>query len=239
MTDKKPDIRFDSPLYTVAEAARALSVPASTLATWASGYGRPHPGKKATKADAIVTAFPSPPGIPSIPFVGLAEGMVLAAVRRAGVPMPRVRPALVQLAQEIGLSHALASRRLYTDGAEILFDYSKNRPSLEADLIGDLVVVRSGQRAFSEVITHYLQRITYGSDGYASMIRLPGYTQAEVIADPARAFGQSIFSRGAARVSDVLERFWSGYDIESLSQEFGVPTADIEDVLRAASHLAA
>jgi len=153
--------------------------------------------------------------------------------------MQRVRPALARLAREIGLSHALASKRLYTDGAEILFDYAKTAPSVEAEIIGDLVVVRSGQRVFSEVIGDYLQRITYGSDGYASMIRLPGYKQAEVIADPKRAFGQPIFSHGAARVSDVLERFWSGDDIESLSQEFGVPTADIEDVLRAASHLAA
>ena len=58
-----------------------------------------------------------------IPFVGLAESMVLAAVRRSGVPMQRIPPALDAPEQEIGVEHALASRRLYSDGAELLFAY--------------------------------------------------------------------------------------------------------------------
>ena len=37
--------RFSSPLYTVAEAARYLDVPASTLATWAKGYRRAGKGR--------------------------------------------------------------------------------------------------------------------------------------------------------------------------------------------------
>ena len=39
--------------------------------------------------------------------------------------MQRVRPALDVLAKEIGLKHALASKALYTDGAELLFDYAR------------------------------------------------------------------------------------------------------------------
>ena len=34
----KRDIRFEEPLYTVAEAARVIEVPSSTLATWTKGY---------------------------------------------------------------------------------------------------------------------------------------------------------------------------------------------------------
>jgi hypothetical protein len=40
-------------------------------------------------------------------------------------------------------------------------------------------------------------------------------------------------------VSDVLDRFWAGDDIETLCLEFGVPEPEIEDVLRAASRRAA
>ena len=37
------EMRFSAPLYTVAEAARFLGVPTSTLSTWAKGYvRRPH-----------------------------------------------------------------------------------------------------------------------------------------------------------------------------------------------------
>ncbi len=53
--------------------------------------------------------------------------MVLAAIRRSGVPMQRVRPALAALEEEIGLEHASASQKLFTDGAELLFDYGRRR----------------------------------------------------------------------------------------------------------------
>jgi hypothetical protein len=64
--------------------------------------------------------------VPIIPFIGLAEGLVLAATRRSGVPLQRIRPALERLDEEFGLAHALASQRLYTDGAEMLFDYAES-----------------------------------------------------------------------------------------------------------------
>ncbi|MDE0116455.1 MAG: hypothetical protein OXT07_07535 [bacterium] len=41
---------------------------------------------------------------------------------RSGVPMQRVRPMLDGLQRQMGIDHALASQRLYTDGAELLFD---------------------------------------------------------------------------------------------------------------------
>jgi hypothetical protein len=62
-----------------------------------------------------------------VPFVGLAEGMMLAAIRQAGVPLQRIRPALVRLSEELGIEHALASRALYTDGAEVLYDFAESQ----------------------------------------------------------------------------------------------------------------
>jgi len=234
----KHDIRFDLPLYTVAEAARALDVPPTTLSTWAFGYVRKPTERREHRGEPVVTAFPGPQG-PRIPFVGLAEGMVLAAFRQSGVSLQRVRPALSVLASDIGIEHALASKRLYTDGAELLFDHAAQLAGDEGDAVRELVVIRSGQRVFSAIIEAYLRRIDYSSDGYARLIRLPAYERAEVVADPDRAFGQPIFARGGARVSDVLDRFWSGDDIQTLSEEFGIPKPEIEDVLRAASRRAA
>ena len=37
--------RFEVPLYTVAEAARIVAVPPSTLAAWAKGYSRRSAGR--------------------------------------------------------------------------------------------------------------------------------------------------------------------------------------------------
>lgn len=231
-------IRFEVPLYTVAEAARALGVPPSTFTTWAFGYQRRRADGQLQKAAPVVSSVGLAPG-PTVPFVGLAEGMVLAGIRRAGVPLQRVRPALEVLQREIGIAHALASKRLYTDGAELLFDYAEGLADADAEAVRELVVVRSSQRVFSEVVQGYLKRIEYGRDGYARAIRLPAYEHAEVVADPTRSFGQPIFAHGGTRVSDVLDRFQAGEDIRTLVEEFGVPGPDIEDALRAASRRAA
>lgn len=234
-------LRFDVPLYTVAEAARIVDVPPSTLATWAKGYVR-HPPGRAEVAGAPVVTFvpPDRPGEPSIPFVGLAETLVLAAVRRSGVPMQRVRPALLALQDVLGIEHALASRKLYTDGAELLFDYGESRRDTpEGRSVLNLVVVRNGQLVFTEVIEAYLRRIEYTKDGYPRLIHVPAYEHALVVVDPTRAFGAPVFERGGTRVEDVLGRFWAGESLEELSDEFGVPAEQLEDVVRVASRRAA
>jgi uncharacterized protein (DUF433 family) len=235
------ELRFETPLYTVADAGRIVDVPPSTLATWAKGYIRHFPNRADVIGAPIVTfVSAATPGEPTIPFVGLAEALVLAAVRRSGVPMQRVRPALAELQREIGIDHALASRKLLTDGAELLFDYAESHgDSSDGLLVMDLVVVRNNQRVFVEVIESYLRRIEYGPDGYASLIHVPAYKQANVVVDPTRSFGSPIFQHGGARLDDVLHRFWAGESLEDLVEDYRVPAEELEDVLRVASRRAA
>jgi uncharacterized protein (DUF433 family) len=230
------DARFTVPLYTLAEAARTLDVPTTTFQTWARGYVRRPVGKSVVTGEPIVTSLAAAPGWPTVPFIGLAEGFILAAIRELGVPLQRIRPALRVLQRELGVEHALASQKLYTDGAEVLFDYAEDTGDESAQ---QLVVVRHGQRVFTEVVASYLKRITFAPDGWAERIRLPQYHMAEVIADPRFGFGQPTFVHGRARVSDALERFWSGDDLETVSEEFGVPRSELEDVVRVASRRAA
>jgi hypothetical protein len=77
--------RFDIPLYTNAEAARFLGVPTSTFATWAKSYVRRPSGHPVVIGEPIVTSMRAERGYPTVPFVGLAEAMIMAAFRRAGV----------------------------------------------------------------------------------------------------------------------------------------------------------
>lgn len=145
--------RFGTPLYTVSEAARSLGVPTSTFATWVHGYVRRPPGRPEVGGAPVVTTVGVEGRGAIIPFIGLAEGLVLAAFRQAGVPLQRIRPAIAQLQQELGLRHALASKSLYTDGAEVLYDYAEHAGDTPAALSArDLVVVRNSQRVFNEIV---------------------------------------------------------------------------------------
>jgi len=147
--------------------------------------------------------------------------------------MQRVRPAVRLLRREIGLDHALASRKLYTDGAEVIYDYAQSHRD---DM---LTVVRTGQQHFGEIIREYLEPITYGDDGWAARLRLPTYEHAQVVVDPERAFGLPIVVHGGARVEDLVDRFKAGDGIADISEDFGVPAPEVEDVLRVALRPAA
>ena len=152
--------RFETLLYGIGEAAGYLSVPPTTLRNWVYGYQRHGGGGRSTTASPVVTAVqPERRDRPSMPFIGLAEAYALAAFRKAGVPMQRIRPAIGVLARELGLEHALASSRLYTDGAEVLYDYAQHAAHTpEGESAMDLVVVRNNQRVFREVVDLYLRR---------------------------------------------------------------------------------
>jgi uncharacterized protein (DUF433 family) len=134
----------------------------------------------------------------------------------------------------------LASKSLYTDGAELLYDFAEQSgDSPEAASARQLVVVRHGQHVFNEVIDQYLHRVDFASDAYAQVIQLPGYGAAEVVADPRRGFGQPTFKRGGAKVEDALGMFWAGESLADVAAEYGVPESELEDALRVASRRAA
>lgn len=220
----RDDPRRRVPLFTLRESATYLHTPVSTLHAWA------HP----TDGEPLVTVFPRAGRQATVPFVGFAEAFVLGALRKAGVPMQRIRPAVARLSEEIGLNHALASQRVYTDGAEVIFDYAAH-----SDDAALLTVVRTGQQHLAEVIRDYLKRITYGDDGWAERLQLPAYARAEVTIDPRQAFGQPLVVHGGARVEDLVDRFQAGDGFAEIASDFGVPAEEVEDVIRVALRLAA
>jgi uncharacterized protein (DUF433 family) len=221
------DPRIRRAIFTLRETAGYLGVPKSTVHWWA----RPPDGKR-----SLITCFPRQGRQATVPFIGFAEAYVLSAFRRAGVPLQRIRPAVERLSSTIGIEHALASRRLYTDGAEVLYDYAFERGEGE---LGDLVVVRTQQRQFSQVVRDYLKRIHYAGDGWAASVRLATYGTAEVVVDPNVAFGLPLVVHGGARVEDLVDRFRAGDSVAEIADDFRVPAEEVEDVIRVATRMAA
>ena len=221
------DLRVARAIFTLRETAGYLGIPKSTVQWWA----RPPDAKK-----PLITCFPRQGRQATVPFIGFAEAYVLSAFRRAGVPLQRIRPAVEKLSSTIGVEHALASKRLYTDGAEVLYDYAVERD--EGELL-ELVVVRTQQHQFSEVVKDYLKRIHYAGDGWASSVHLPTYGTAEVTVDPKVAFGLPLVAHGGARVEDLVDRFQAGDSVAELASDFGVPPEEVEDVIRVATRTAA
>jgi uncharacterized protein (DUF433 family) len=221
------DPRIARAIFTLRETAAYLDVPKSTIHWWARPPQRKPP---------LITCFPARGRQATVPFIGFAEAFVLSSFRKAGVPLQRIRPAVAVLTKEIGIEHALASKRLYTDGAEVLFDYAERHGQPE---VRDLVVVRTQQRQFTSVVRDYLKRIHYAGDGWADHVQLPTYETAEVTVDPRVAFGLPLVVHGGARVEDLVDRFQAGDSVAAIAADFGVPAEQVEDVIRLATRAAA
>lgn len=224
--------KFYAPLYTQAEASRFLGLSESTFRNWSRGYHSLIKGHEVIGEPVITSVGKPGQRGPAIPFIGLAEGYALAAIRQSGVPLQRIRPALERLSMEMGVEHALASEKLFTDGAEVLFDYADKAGGDEAVAVRELVVVRDGQRVFPEVVAGYLQRIVFGPDGFATAVPLPGFEHARLVADVFRSFGQPIFTHGGARLEDALSLFRAGEELAVVADEYGVPYLELEDAVR-------
>ena len=94
----RDDPRLSVPLFTLRESAAYLHTPASALRGWA------HPWD----GEPLVTVLPRGQRA-TVPFVGFAEAFVLGALRGAGVPMQRIRPAVAKLSE--GSDSSTLSRR--------------------------------------------------------------------------------------------------------------------------------
>lgn len=227
------DTRFTVPLYTQESAARYLHTPASTLRSWARGYHKRFPNRPAVTGAPLITSLGDPRSGASIPFIGLAEGMFLSALRAANVPMQKIRPALELVREQLGVEHALASRRLYTDGAELLYEVSGHLEGDERREPREIIVLRNGQYVFRQVVERYLKQISYDPDsgaGYANRVQLPGWEVAEIAVKPGINYGQPYFVHNGTPLSVVENTLTEGAPTDAVAAEHGLPEDQVAEV---------
>ena len=214
----------------MAEAARLVGMSPTTFATWAHGYERRPAGRPTVKSGPVITTVPDAGDGRQIPFIGLVEATVVQAFRQTGLSLQRIRRALGVLADEGELPHALASRRLYSDGAEVLYDYARTEDDKQ---LGLLTVVVNGQRVFHDVIEDYLQRIDFEDDTWAEALIVPATERRLLRIRPRVADGEPLFIEGGAPLSAVRSRWQAGEPVPAIARDYGVPERDVEEALRA------
>jgi uncharacterized protein (DUF433 family) len=214
------------PLYKQGEAATMLGMPQSTFNHWASGYTTTAGNRK----PSFITVDRPGRGY-TVPFIGLAEAWIVRAFTKAGVPTARIRPALEQLRTQIGIEHALASDRLKTDGAEILWDLRQSDKAFDDNR---LVVVRNGQATFGEIVREHLRHVDY-RDGFIGQLRIPRADGADFTVDPEINFGQPTLTEYGVRVDDILARIAAGETMDDVAADYNLPSATVENLALAAA----
>ncbi|WP_261576563.1 hypothetical protein, partial [Frankia gtarii] len=127
------DARFTHAVYTRAQTARHVGLDPDDLhraAMWTVRRSRigKQIGTARNNPPPIVTSLrrPSPPE-PRIPFIGLAEAVVYAAVRQ-GTSLPQIlaHGALSIVRKSLGGAHPLATRAFVTDALAVLRAYAQH-----------------------------------------------------------------------------------------------------------------
>lgn len=125
---------------------------------------------------------------------------------------------------------ALASERLRTDGAEVLWEYGQQtHDQAQRDVVGDLVVVRNGQLAFRQVVQDYLRRVTY-QDGWARIINV-GRGKVDVTVDPWINGGYPTLARRGIAVADILSRIRTRKSSKAVADDYDLRISEVTALL--------
>ena len=217
------DMRFEAPLYTKAEAAKLVRVSARTFNEW---------GRR-----GLVTVLEEDEGF-SVPFAGMAEAAVVAALRRLPPERRISLQALRQTANALRQEHPdisphwLISERFCLAGSDLPAEASK-----EPSKILDLIKPPSMQGILTEAVRNDLEplRLDFCGGGYADAVHPPAYKpDTGVVIDIHRGSARPIFRRQGVLAEVIIGGYAAGHEIEDLSREYGIPPPHIEDALRVA-----
>ncbi|MFG1818854.1 DUF433 domain-containing protein [Kribbella sp. NPDC049174] len=206
------DPRFDLPLYTRADVALHLGLPATTLGDWLrSGALESGTGGR---------------GEPTITFAGLVETHMLRQLRSAGLSLQAIGEAAVALRSRAGRHYPLAWSGLAHDGRDLLVEIAAEGREQGWERI------RDSQGGLPGVLRRGSAAIGWSDDGYAATLRLVIYHDIDVIVDPARASGQPLVEGSDVRVEDVVDRVRSGMPYRELAAKFGLEDYEVEALVR-------
>jgi uncharacterized protein (DUF433 family) len=205
------------PAYSVAEAARYLSIPTPTLRSWFSGI-----------KDAFVPVIQwEDPEDRRLSFANLVEAHVLRGLRtKHGVSMPAVRKAIEYVEAEHDISRLLIHPGLRAASGRLFLQRYSELTELS----------RSGQFVLERAFAHHLEAIV--QDAVGLPVRLYPWIpdssvgpRKSVLIAPDISFGRPVTAGRGITTAVLADQYDSGSTIENLSEEYGLSTETIEDAL--------
>jgi uncharacterized protein (DUF433 family) len=222
----------DVPFYSVGEAARCLRVPNSTIRDWV--LGRPYPTNSGRVTSMPLIKIPDSLN-PLLSFRNLVELHVLSSIRSLHkVKLPAIREAIKFLRGQFNSEHPLLDYKMLTDGKDLFVEH-----------YGQLInASQDGQMQIRVVLDQYLKRIE--RDELGIPIRLFPYSRPKVedqsprliSIDPRIRFGRPCIAGTNLPTSIIAERHAAGDSVQSLVEDYGRETKEIEEAIRYESRIA-
>lgn len=222
-----PDPRRLAPAYSVAEAARYLHIPETTLRSWVAPRAPEASAPPARSRPLIVL---DDPHHRYLSFFNLVEAHVLAAIRQArGLNRQELRAALDSAARLARGTRPLIDRRLLADPRG---PFPAGRTGASPDR----------RQAIIETLDACLQRIEWDSRGFPSKLypfirhtespAAPSAASRLIVINPAVSFGRPALAGSGVPTSSLYERYQAGDSIATLARDFGLETSAVEEAIR-------
>lgn len=173
-------------LYTVADAAALMRVPARNIQRWVEGYDYKGRDGQQRHSDSVVHPDLEKAGdLPTtLTFQELMEVRLVHSFRHFGVSWKAIRKAAERAAEQFGTRHPFAMTRFRTDGREIFADLKSREQAV--------LRLTKNQMAFEDVVSpSFLSGVEYSVEG-APEQWWPLGKDRRVLLDPGRSFGKPI-----------------------------------------------
>ena len=222
-------------IYTLAEAARLVRVPARSIGRWLYGYGYTHKAndeKRVYHSDPLWAPEYAPDvlGEKVLGFRDLLEIRVVREFVSHGVPLLVVRRCLDTAKQMFGTDYPLTANRFATDGRTIFVDVVRNGAERE------MVDLRNRQLVFRDIIKPSLYTGIEYEGRYARRWYPEGGKQRSIVIDPQRQFGKPIVVDDAVPTEALYSNFKAeGGDkvaIGLVAKIFEVPVRKVQAAIR-------
>jgi uncharacterized protein (DUF433 family) len=215
----KTDVR-ERPVYHLAEAARFLKLPVTTLRPWVVGRAYPLVSRRNDFKPLLRPALVEPV---TLSFWNLVEAHVIRSLRQEhSVALGALRQAIEYAETAMGIDRLLLSKELRADaGALFLERY------------GDLIhLSASGQLAMRAIFKAHLDRVVW--DEWKFPIRLYPFvsstmngTEKPIAIDPKIAFGRPTVVSKSISTAAIAARIDAGETSKELEEDYDISAEEI------------
>jgi uncharacterized protein (DUF433 family) len=204
-------------IYSVADAAIYLGIPASTLRSWIRGREYPsHTGPRFFRP----LIEPADPVRGRLSFANLAEAHILQATRDKSIALLDVRAAIDTIQRASGSVHPLIADHFYHFGKELFIKQIEQT----------INVSRGGQLGLRPLIDECLERLERDGTGYP--IRIFPMRTKSLVLDVHVASGQPVVKETRILASMLYGRKVAGETPEELAQDYQLSVEDVKEAIR-------
>src|SRR5262249_27354413 len=203
--------RLFLPSYQIGEAARYADISPQTVAAWHK-IDRPLLSNKERRS--------------ALSYMQLIEVAVVAAFRRAGVSLKRVRAAREYIQKQLKTEFPFAQYRFKTEGRRLLVDYQQ----VEGDKGRGrhLMADEGGQLEWNDIVGPLLKEFDYEGDGIVIRWHVAG-PKSPVVIDPRFSFGAPTVKGTPTWV--IVGRWDAGESMADIAGDFNLSEQDIRGAL--------